>query len=99
MGKKSEIEKQLELLIQGNENEVVEFKEAKNNFDFRKLGKYFSALCNEANLNEQSSAWLVFGIRDKDKKVVGSEYRNNSVKTEGLSFLTLASLYPKMLKK
>jgi len=84
MGKKSEIEKQLELLIQGNENEVVEFKEAKNNFDFRKLGKYFSALCNEANLNEQSSAWLVFGIRDKDKKVVGSEYRNNIVKLNSL---------------
>jgi ATP-dependent DNA helicase RecG len=32
------------------ENEVVEFKEAKNGYDFTKLGKYFSALCNEANL-------------------------------------------------
>ena len=32
------------------ENEVVEFKEAKNTYDFKKLGKYFSALSNEANL-------------------------------------------------
>lgn len=31
------------------ENEVVEFKEAKNTYDFIKLGKYFSALSNEAN--------------------------------------------------
>ena len=32
------------------ENECIEFKEAKNNFDFEELGKYFSALSNEANL-------------------------------------------------
>jgi ATP-dependent DNA helicase RecG len=31
------------------ETEVVEFKEANNDYDFSKLGKYFSALCNEAN--------------------------------------------------
>ena len=33
-----------------HENEVVEFKKAENNFDFDDFGKYFSALCNEANL-------------------------------------------------
>ena len=32
------------------ETEVVEFKEAKNDFHFDKIGKYFSALSNEANL-------------------------------------------------
>lgn len=47
------------------ETEVVEFKEAKNDFDFNKLGRYFSALANEANLKERDSAWLVFGIQDK----------------------------------
>ena len=31
------------------ENEVVEFKKAENSFDFDDLGKYFSALSNEAN--------------------------------------------------
>ncbi len=36
------------------ENEWIEFKEAKNNFDFDDLGRYFSALSNEANLNGQS---------------------------------------------
>ena len=52
------------------ENEVVEFKEAKNNYDFSKLGKYFSALSNEANLKNKSFAWLLFGIEDKKHKIV-----------------------------
>lgn len=32
------------------ESEVIELKEAKNDFSFRDLGKYFSALSNEAIL-------------------------------------------------
>ena len=41
-----------------HENEVVEFKKAENNFDFDDLGKYFSALSNEANLRDKDFAWL-----------------------------------------
>jgi ATP-dependent DNA helicase RecG len=61
------------------ETECVEFKEAKNTFDSGKLGKYFSALSNEANLKNQESAWLIFGIKDKPvpRVVVGTEYRKN----------------------
>lgn len=62
------------LLALGAENEVVEFKEAKNGYDFTKLGKYFSALCNEANLKHQARAWLVFGVNDA-RQVVGSQFR------------------------
>lgn len=62
------------LLALPAENEVVEFKEAKNGYDFSKLGKYFSALCNEANLKHQPAAWLVFGVNDK-RQVVGSNFR------------------------
>ena len=58
-----------------DETEVVEFKEAKNNYDFTKLGKYFSALSNEANLKRKSHAWLIFGIENKHFKVVGSNFR------------------------
>ncbi len=57
------------------ETEVVEFKEAKNNYDFGKLGKYFSALANEANLKGAKHAWLVFGIKDKGHTIVGSKFR------------------------
>jgi ATP-dependent DNA helicase RecG len=59
-----------------HETEWVEFKEAKDGFDFRKLGKYFSALSNEANLANQPCAWLVFGVRD-DRSVCGSRFREN----------------------
>lgn len=66
------------------ENEVVEFKEAKNDFDFRKLGKYFSALSNEANLKKIKSAWLVFGVENKKHEIVGSQYRSERKKLDSL---------------
>lgn len=66
-----------DLLSLEAENEVVEFKEAKNQYDFNKLGKYFSALSNEANLSGISYAWLVFGIKDSDKSFVNSQFRTN----------------------
>lgn len=62
------------LLALPAENEVVEFKEAKNSYDFTKLGRYFSALCNEANLKGVSAAWLVFGVNDR-RQVCGSSFR------------------------
>lgn len=59
----------------GIENEVVEFKEAKNTYDIAKIGMYFSALCNEANLKNKRSAWLIFGVKDADKSIIGSNFR------------------------
>ena len=60
-----------------SENEIVEFKEAKNNYDFSKLGKYFSALSNEANLCGKPYGWLVFGVEDKKHSIVGTTYRSH----------------------
>jgi len=57
------------------ETETVEFKEAKDSFSFDRIGKYFSALCNEANLNGHTRAWLVFGVEDKKHSIVGTRYR------------------------
>ena len=59
------------------EDEVVEFKKAENNFDFDDLGKYFSALSNEANLRDKGFAWLVFGVHDKTREVLGTSYKNS----------------------
>ena len=64
-----------ELLATKFETEVIEFKEAKNDFSFEELRKYFSALSNEANLHNVECAWLVFGVEDKKHKVVGTNYR------------------------
>lgn len=72
------------LLAHGHETEVLEFKEAKKDYSFQKIGKYFSALANEANLLGKEDAWLVFGVRDKDKAIVGSSYRINPAKLHSL---------------
>lgn len=64
-------------LLKNHENEIVEFKEAKNQFDFGKLGQYFSALSNEANLGNKPDAWLVLGVKN-DRTIVGTSYKNNA---------------------
>lgn len=76
-------EKFNELMTLPGETEVVEWKEAKNGFDFRKLGKYFSALSNEANLKNKKSAWFIFGIKD-NKDIIGTTYRKNRVYLDSL---------------
>jgi ATP-dependent DNA helicase RecG len=58
------------------ETEIVEFKEAKESYDFSKLGRYFSALSNEANLKGKTCAWLIFGV-NRHHVIVGSNYRPN----------------------
>lgn len=61
------------------EYEIVEFKEAKSSYDTDKIGRYFSAISNEANLRQQQYGWLVFGIgeeqKTKVKKIVGTAYK------------------------
>lgn len=73
-----------ELRSLSGETEVVEFKEAKQQFDFGKMGKYFSALSNEANLKNRRSGWLVFGIADKGKQIVGTNFRPNRMDLDSL---------------
>lgn len=59
------------------ENEVAEFKQADNSYKTSEIGKYFSALSNEANLRGLDSAWLVFGIDNKTRTVVNTNYKPN----------------------
>lgn len=66
-------------LVQHVENEVVEFKLASNNFDLHKLGQYFSAISNEANLRNKKYGWLIFGVDDTTHKFFGTNYKNNPV--------------------
>lgn len=62
-------------LLVGWENEVVEFKEAGDGFSTSKIGEYFSALSNEANLRGEAAGWLVFGVSNRTREVVGTVYR------------------------
>lgn len=71
----SELRTLLGQLVAAWESEVVEFKQAGNDYDTDRIGEYFSALCNEANLRGADRAWLVFGVNDKSRAVVGTNYR------------------------
>lgn len=70
----SEMSSLVRSLLADVETEVVEYKEAKRNFDFEKLGKYFSALSNEANLRNAECGWLLFGVTNK-REICGTAYR------------------------
>lgn len=91
-------------LIKNAENECVEFKRAQNSYDIDKLGKYFSAISNEATLSNKQYGWIVFGIDDKTHKLINTQFYNddnfNDVKkqiadntTDNISFIEVYSLY------
>lgn len=96
----------LNKLIERFEYELVEFKEANKDYDKNKIGQYVSAISNEANLKGQKYGWLVFGVRDKDKKITGTNYRQNSgldkLKqeisdgTNGITFIEIYEVAPKV---
>lgn len=67
-----------------HEDEVVEFKKAENNFYFDDLGKYFSALSNEANLRDKAFAWLAFGVHDKTREILGTSFKNSMMSLQKL---------------
>lgn len=69
-----------------HEDEVVEFKRAENSLDFDDIGKYFSALSNEANLREKDFAWLVFGVENKTREIVGTTYKNSEKSLQRLKY-------------
>lgn len=71
-------------LIARWEGEVVEFKNVGDSYSTSDIGKYFSALANEANLRDQERAWLVFGVDNKTRTVVGSDYRQDSERLHSL---------------
>ncbi len=91
------------ILESPHEDEIVEFK-ACGSFDRDKMGKYFSALSNEAFLRDVPNAWLIFGIDDSGE-VVGTsifdtvEGRNEIKRyiseqtSNGLSFVDIHTAY------
>ena len=70
----NQLKEKISQMIESFESEVIEFKEARTNYSFNDIGKYFSALSNEANLRGLQEAWLFFGVSD-DKRYVGTEFR------------------------
>ena len=82
--KVDELSQLLNVLIATWENEVVEFKQAGKDYSTDDIGKYFSALANEANLRSVEPAWLVFGVHDKSRQVIGTDYRPEADRLQSL---------------
>ena len=89
------------------ESEIVEFKEASNDFDKNKIGQYFSAISNEANLKDLQYGWLIFGVRNKDHVIVGTDYQDAKgleklkqeiadCTNENISFIDIYEVYPQV---
>ena len=98
-------------LMERWEHEVVEFKEAKSGYDTDKIGRYFSAISNEANLRQQQYGWLVFGVSEKDKikHIVGTSYKKGDRSllekfkyeiakstANGMTFYDVIEIFPKV---
>lgn len=79
-----ELKSLLDELIARWEGEVVEFKQADKDYKTSEIGRYFSALANEANLRGAESSWLIFGVNNKSRTVVGTNYRPDTEQLNGL---------------
>ena len=73
------------LLSQPGESEWIEFKH--NNYSPDDLGEYISALSNSACLLDKPRSYLIFGIEDKTKKVVGTNFNPNKEKVRNQELL------------
>jgi len=70
-----------ELRSQSDETPWLEFKH--NNTDPEMIGKRCSALANSARIEGRDCGYMLWGIEDASHKVVGTDFRPDSVKVGG----------------
>ena len=99
----------LQSLMENWEDEIVEFKTASGQYSIDKIGQYFTAISNEANLMNQQYGWLVLGVSETDKKhVVGTAFKEGPPQllgkfkydiskdiTDGMTFMEIIELFPR----
>jgi len=92
----NDLEKLLNDILATQEGVVVEFKE--NNSDPNVVGIRISALSNAANLDDKKYAYLVYGVEDKTKKVVGTTFKPSTEKigNDNFEFWLTRKLNPKI---
>jgi len=86
----------LDQLISTWEDEIVEFKDVGDSYSTDKIGRYFAALANEANLKDASGGWLVFGVNNKTRRVCGTDYRVDHGRLQGLKHQIAQGTSPAM---
>ena len=92
----AELTQLLNSLIATWENEVVEFKQAGSDYSTDDIGRYFSALANEANLRGAEGGWLVVGVNNKTRQVVGTGYRPQAERLHSLKMQIADSAEPRI---
>ena len=83
MAEDKEYKQIFDMLLTQAEDEVVEFKTAENQFDRDKMGRYFSALSNEANLRDKDFAWLVLGVTN-ERELKGTSFLSSDTAIQNL---------------
>lgn len=78
-------EKLLKLLTK-NEDEIIEYKV--NNNDHERIGKYISALANSSAILNRQFSYLIWGIDDDSKEIVGTKFYPKTEKHGGEPFIT-----------
>lgn len=79
-----------------NENEWIEFKV--NNEEPELIGEYLSALSNSARLHSQKFGYLIYGINDKTREIIGTKLkpRNKKVGNQELESWLATLLSPRV---
>ncbi|NTW19886.1 MAG: transcriptional regulator [Nostocales cyanobacterium W4_Combined_metabat2_030] len=92
---------QLSIIVQQlislpQETEWVEFKQ--NNEKPEAIGEYISALSNSATLHGQNTGYLVWGIEDNTRNIVGTQFKPKQTKigNEELENWLLRLLFPRI---
>ncbi len=85
-----------ELLKQPKESEWLEFKH--NNKDPQMIGEYISALSNSAALHRKTNAYIIWGVDDSSKEILGTIFKPSQTKKggEALENWLLRLLEPKI---
>lgn len=100
----------LHVLMERWEYEIVEFKEAKGQYSTDRIGQYFSAISNEANLKHQQYGWFILGVSETvERHVVGTNFKQGDKvliekfkyeigrnTTDGITFTDIIELFPEI---
>ena len=98
----------LQELMERWEYEIVEFKSATGGYSEDKIGQYFSAISNEANLAGKQYGWFVLGVSETGTRhPVGTAFKEGPVTllerfkytisqntTDAMTFLDIIELHP-----
>ena len=74
-----------ELISKRDEDGTVEFKH--NNEDPEAIGKLCSALSNKARIENKDFAYVVWGVKDGTKDIVGTTFNPNTQKVGNQVFI------------